>query len=308
MCTAYIASSSAVKAWSSKRGIPGRLYDVKSTAGPRKIILLSPMFSTIAVIGAGVMGSLLVEKCVSFFSDAKIIVCDHSLERLSALQLRFPNITVTTDAARAAGMADCIFLAVKPQSFMDLAGVVSGSLTSDKLCISVMAGVPVKKIVTACGATKVIRTMPNTPARIGKGVIGMFANGSVSSDEQSIIKDFFQHLGLVFHCEQEDEVDKLTAISGSGPAYVYYTMECLVASAKELGFSESQALQIVKATFAGAIKLAENDDPANLRAQVTSKGGTTEAAIRVFDERDMKSIWQSAVLASYERATELGKV
>ena len=254
------------------------------------------------------MGSLLVEKCVSFFPDAKVIACDHSLEKLSVLKQSFPNIILTNDAARAASMADCIFLAVKPQSFMDLASAVNGSLAGGKLCVSVMAGVPVNKIMTACGATKVIRIMPNTPARIGCGVVGMFANNTVPPNEQQTIKELFQQLGLTIACATEDEIDKLTAISGSGPAYVFYMMECLLDSAKELGFSESQALQIVKATFAGAIKLAENDDPAILRTQVTSKGGTTEAAIRVFDDHDTRSIWQSAVQAAYQRAKELGGV
>ena len=268
---------------------------------------MTHMFSSIAIIGAGTIGSLLVEQCASFFSNATLIACDHSSRKLTELQGRLAGLVVTASAAEAAAAADLIFFAVKPQSFAALAREIFDQTKPDALAVSVMAGVSLKTVAASTGIPKVIRTMPNTPSRIGRGVIGFIANDVVSSAEKDTIQDFFKNFGLVIPCASESDIDRLTAVSGSGPAYVFYMMESLIAAAQELGLTETQALEVVRATFTGASALAQEEQPSLLRAQVTSPGGTTEAAMKVFEDRGMRGIWRSAIQAAYTRAEELGR-
>ena len=266
------------------------------------------MFSSIAILGAGAIGSLLVEHCSSFFLQANIIACDHSLQKLESLRGRLAGLAVTSSAAEAVAEADLIFFAVKPQSFAALAREILAQTKPGALAVSVMAGISLPRITSNTGLTKIIRVMPNTALRIHCGVTGLLAAASVIETEKQAITDFFAQLGLVVPCSSEDMIDKMAAISGSGPAYVFYMMECLIAAARDLGFSDSEARTIVSATFSGASKLAEKDgNPALLRAQVTSKGGTTEAAMKVFEDRGTQGIWRSAIQAAYTRAEELGR-
>jgi pyrroline-5-carboxylate reductase len=151
--------------------------------------------------------------------------------------------------------------------------------------------------------------MPNTPALIGAGIAGLFAMAGVDGDGRSRAAAVLDAVGVTLWCEREEDLDAVTAVSGSGPAYVFYFMEALDAAARELGFSPEEARRLAVVTFSGAIRLAEQGDsePAVLRAQVTSKGGTTERAIATLEGARVRDAVLAAVKAAAERAKELGK-
>jgi pyrroline-5-carboxylate reductase len=151
--------------------------------------------------------------------------------------------------------------------------------------------------------------MPNTPALIGAGIAGMYALSGVDSEGRARAASILEAVGATLWCEREDELDAVTAVSGSGPAYVFYFLEALERSAKELGFLPAEARRLAHATFSGSMRLAEQSesDPALLRAQVTSKGGTTERAIETLDQAKVMQAIVAAVKAAADRAREMGE-
>jgi len=154
-----------------------------------------------------------------------------------------------------------------------------------------------------------VRAMPNTPALIGAGIAGLYALSGVDGDGRARAAAILEAVGTTMWCEREDELDAVTAVSGSGPAYVFYFLEALELAARELGFDPTQAHRLALATFSGATRLAEQSEsePAILRAQVTSKGGTTERAIAALDNAAVKAAIVGAVKAAAGRARELGE-
>jgi pyrroline-5-carboxylate reductase len=160
------------------------------------------------------------------------------------------------------------------------------------------------------GYRRLVRAMPNTPALIGAGISALYALPGVDGDGRARAAAVLEAVGSTLWCEGEDELDAVTAVSGSGPAYVFYFLEALEDAARELGFAPAEARRLAYATFSGAIRLAEQSDsePALLRAQVTSKGGTTERALAVLDEAAVKAAIIAAVKAAALRAKELGAI
>lgn len=264
------------------------------------------MFKKITIIGTGNMGSILASNALEFFNGAEVVGCDKSQERLNAMRDRFPNLNTAVSSEEAVAEAGCLFLAVKPQDFFAFAEEVKGKVSENILVVSIMAGIDSNQIKEKLGVTKVIRTMPNTPMMLQKGVIGWLASPSVGSEEKEEINNFFSRMGVTLECFSEDEINKVTAVSGSGPAYFFYTVECLIEAAKSLGFAEEKAKKLVIGTLSGATKMMENnDDIVALRQQVTSKGGTTHAALTILEDSEMKALWQRALDVAYKRAQEL---
>ena len=213
--------------------------------------------------------------------------------------------TITAETARTAGL---IVLAVKPQSLRAAAESLAPFLQG-QLIVSIAAGVRIADLSRWLGGySRIVRAMPNTPALLRLGITGLFANPEVTSGERARASEIMTAVGETLWCEREQQLDAVTAVSGSGPAYVFYLLEAMISAAEGLGFTPGQARQLAYSTAAGATALAaDSADPAAvLRARVTSKGGTTEAAIAVLEQRSVKSALVAAILAADARAAELG--
>ena len=210
------------------------------------------------------------------------------------------------DAATA--QADTLLLAVKPQ---DMRAALSGIAARDKLVISIAAGVRVDALSRWLGGhRKLVRCMPNTPALIGAGITGLYAAPEVSAEERDKAQAILGAVGEVVWVAEEALLDPVTAVSASGPAYVFWFIEQLAAAGEGLGLSTEVSLQLARHTVLGAARLAAASDqsPGELRRQVTSKGGTTEAALKAFDEEKLAERFARAVEAASRRGAELGDI
>lgn len=229
-------------------------------------------------------------------------------EARSRLEQKF-GIRTAADGRAAATDADCIVLAVKPQQMREVVTALAPAL-SGKLVISIAAGIRGGDLARWLGpSTQVVRAMPNTPALVAAGITGLYARPDVSAAQRRDAENILAAVGATFWVDQEEQLDAVTAVSGSGPAYVFYFIEALEQAGRELGLSPQIARQSALATFAGAVKLAttaDAADPATLRAQVTSKGGTTERAVDALDNAAVKAAFIRAVRAAAERAAEMG--
>jgi len=235
----------------------------------------------------------------------------HAVDVLPDALLRLEKqfgIRTSADGKAAASGADCIVLAVKPQQMKQVATTLAPALKGH-LVISIAAGIRSADLARWLGpGAKVVRAMPNTPALVSAGLTGLYAMPGVSSTQRRDAESILAAVGATFWVANEKDLDAVTAVSGSGPAYVFYFIEALEQAGRELGLSPEIARQSALMTFAGAVKLATTDtaDPATLRARVTSKGGTTERAISVLDDAAVKAAFIRAVRAAAERAAEMG--
>lgn len=206
-------------------------------------------------------------------------------------------------------VADCIVFAVKPQQMREAARMLYPFLGS-QLVVSIAAGIRLRDLSRWLGGyQKIVRVMPNTPALVLAGMSGLCAMPVVSREDRARAERIMTAVGTALWLEREEQVDAITAVSGSGPAYVFYFMEALQEAAVDLGFDTADARRLALATFAGAVKLAQgsSEDAATLRARVTSKGGTTERALGAMEADAVRSSIARAVRAAAERSRELGE-
>jgi pyrroline-5-carboxylate reductase len=227
-------------------------------------------------------------------------------QRVKLAQAFGVQALASADVSLAA--ARVVVWAVKPQLFAEAAAPCAPFI-AQALQLSVMAGIRSEAIVAASGSQRVVRAMPNTPALIGRGIAGLFARTAVSADERHTVEALLAPTGTTLWVEHEDDLDAVTALSGSGPAYVFYVVEAMMQAGVGMGLSEAQARQLALATFDGAAALAQASPlhPSELRAQVTSKGGTTFAAIASLEESGVKQAFVKALQAAQARARELGR-
>jgi pyrroline-5-carboxylate reductase len=203
---------------------------------------------------------------------------------------------------------DVIVMAVKPQHMRGAATAVAPHI-GNPLIVSIAAGIRIADLSRWMQDRKrVVRAMPNTPALVHAGITGLHAPDGVSSDDRQAAEDLLASVGATLWFERESDLDAVTAVSGSGPAYVFYAIEALEQAARELGLPEGASRSLALWTFVGATKLAieRDEEPAALRAQVTSKGGTTERAVEVLEAGHVKANFVAAVKAACERSRELG--
>ncbi len=261
----------------------------------------------ICFIGGGNMARALIGGLQTngyLMSDINVIEPD--AEKRTQLKADF-GVSVTEQLPSVA-MADIVVLAVKPQQLRDLS-IFLGSLLQNQLLISIAAGIRAKDIARWLGGYQsIIRVMPNTPAQIQLGVSALYAMPEVSQAQHMQAETILKAVGEILWLDEEAKMDAVTAISGSGPAYVFYFIEAMQQAALELGLNEDQAKKLSLQTFIGASKLAEksHESPATLRSQVTSKGGTTEQAILSMEGATVKSSIIKAAKAAAARSEELG--
>ena len=276
--------------------------------------MISPMSQTaspspidIAFIGGGnmataIIGGLLRQGRVAH----SILVIDPVAEQRERLQT---NLGVQTAAGPDAALAQArtVVWAVKPQQFKEAAAACAAACPK-ALHYSVMAGLRTDDMARLLGTPRIVRAMPNTPALVGQGVTGVYARPEVTPGEKAEIAHMIEPTGQHVWVEREADLDAVTALSGSGPAYVFYFIEAMVQAAEDMGLSAEQGRQLALATFGGATALAaqSSETPATLRERVTSKGGTTHAALTSMEAAGVKAAFVSAMRAAQRRAGELG--
>jgi pyrroline-5-carboxylate reductase len=238
-------------------------------------------------------------------ADSIILVEPVGAQR-ERLQSQWP-VRVLATADRTLADASLVVWAVKPQSFRDAAAPCALHVAK-ALQLSVMAGIRSDAIVAAIGSERVVRSMPNTPALVGKGIAGLYARPGVTAADRALVEKVLAPTGTTLWVDDEPDLDAVTALSGSGPAYVFYFVEAMMQGAVEMGLSEAQGRELALATFAGATALAQqgSEAPSVLRERVTSKGGTTHAAITSLEADGVKAAFVKALKAAQQRANELG--
>jgi pyrroline-5-carboxylate reductase len=261
----------------------------------------------LAILGGGFMGGALAEGLIdSGWSPEDLVVAEIRAARRKFLEehLRLP---VTDDALAAVRHASSVLFAVKPQDIEPVLEAVAEGFTPSKLAISICAGVRTALLERVLGDVPVIRAMPNTPAAIGQGATAIARGRFAKDDHLATALNILSTVGRVVVVEEE-QMDAVTAVSGTGPAYVFYLAEALISAAQKEGLSKEQAYVLVYQTFVGASELLSHDPagPAELRSRVTSPGGTTQAAIEFLEQNDWFRIFERAVHRARERSEELG--
>ena len=271
---------------------------------------------TIAFIGAGNMarsliGGLLADR----WPAGRIRVSDPDPGQIEIIRRQNPGVFTTADNRSNVEPADIVLFAVKPQSVKEAAQELADCLsTSGTLIISIVAGVRSSDLIHWLqGEFAVVRCMPNTPALVGSGATGLFANTLVTEQQRNIAESVLRAVGLTIWLEKESQLDAVTALSGSGPAYFFLVMEAMEEAGKRLGLEGETARLLTLQTAFGASKLAleSQETLKTLRQRVTSRGGTTEKALAVLENGDIRNLFaealQAAAVRSKELANEFGK-
>ena len=264
----------------------------------------------VLVIGAGNMGLTYAEGMSKskLLKKKNIMVLDKSDEKLAELN-QISHFDAYKDLKDCVPEADIIFLAVKPYHAEELLKKIRPLVTSEQILISIMAGVTLDSIQDFSGVKKVVRAMPNLPAKVGLGLTSYVATSNVSRIEMLTIESLLNTTGKSLLVSNENLIDASTGISGSGPAYVFYFMQSMMEAALQMGFSQNESKVLVSQTFTGAIELfnQSNLSPDSWMKKVASKGGTTQAALDSMDENNVNELIKEAAFAAFKRAVELGK-
>jgi pyrroline-5-carboxylate reductase len=261
----------------------------------------------VAFIGGGNMASAIIGGLVrQGLPVSRIEVVEPFEQAREKLRAQF-NLQAREAAGPPLGRAALVVWAVKPQTFHE-AAVQAAPFTSGALHLSVAAGIRSDSIAAWTGTQRIVRAMPNTPALIGKGMTALFARAAVSDDDRRSVERAIATTGELLWVGSESDLDAVTALSGSGPAYVFFFLEAMTQAGVEMGLTREQAYKLAVGTFSGASELARasDDPPEVLRQRVTSKGGTTHAAITSMERDDVKAMFVKALHAARRRAEELG--
>jgi len=265
-------------------------------------------YPQLGFIGAGNMASALVGGLLAQgWPASHLWLSDSNAAQLAPHAER--GCRTVTDNAELAASVDLLVLSVKPQVMADvlrpLAGVVQAR---QPLILSIAAGIPSDSLVRWLGGNlAVVRAMPNTPALVQSGATGLFANARVSNEQRRLAEQVLGAVGITLWVEQEDLIDAVTAVSGSGPAYFFYVMEAMIAAGVKLGLDERDARALTLQTALGSAQMAITADvaPAELRRRVTSPAGTTEQAVNVFDQAELSVIFERALRACADRGAQM---
>jgi pyrroline-5-carboxylate reductase len=263
----------------------------------------------IAFIGGGNMAEAILAAVIKnhLAAPADIAVSEILDARRLYLQQKY-QVAVMPENQRAIQDKDIIVLAVKPQVLAEVSTALKGQIRPGQLVISILAGKSTNTLSSGLGHAAVIRSMPNTPAQIGVGATVWTATPQVGQRQKEAAASILGVMGLEIYVEDEKFLDIATAVSGSGPAYVFLFVESMTAAAVKLGFSEETARKLVLQTLLGAGQLLQQSGKSaqELRRMVTSPGGTTAEAIAVFEKGDFAGLIEKAVSAAYEKAKKLG--
>ena len=262
----------------------------------------------ICFIGGGNMAQALIGGLLSRGLPTTRITVSDPVEQIRHI-LEEKNIQTTTDNVDAIKNADVVVLAVKPQVLATVLQPLKG-LLSDKLVISIIAGAEIQTISDLIGGSqRIVRVMPNTPALVQTGAHGIYASEAVNAQDRELTSQILAATGLTIWVDNEAQIDAVTAVSGSGPAYFFYLMERMIRAGKNLGLDEKVATALTLQTALGAAQMAitSSNSPTELRKNVTSPNGTTQAALEVFDRAQISQNIQAALAAAQKRSQELAQ-
>jgi pyrroline-5-carboxylate reductase len=258
-------------------------------------------------MASSIIGGLVAEG----FEAHNIIASDPFIESLKNLQAVAP-VKTTQDNAEAIAAADIVVLAVKPQVMKEVAESIAAAVQAKQpMIISIAAGIEIHSLNKWLGGNcAIVRCMPNTPALVQTGATALYGNDKVNDAQRQQADKILQAVGLAIWVDNEDQLDAVTALSGSGPAYFFLVMEAMQEAGEALGLSPEVAKQLTLQTALGAAKMASNSDvdAAELRRRVTSPGGTTEQAIHTFEEGGLRALFNRALNAAKVRSEELAKI
>lgn len=269
---------------------------------------MSPSQYTLGFLGFGNMGAAIARGTLAqdLFGPADLAAYDTDPARMN--EARSLGVDAATGPAELAMECKHLVLAVKPQVMEEAVAPIAEAVPEECLIISIAAGITIKKLEGMLGhAHRIARIMPNTPALAGVGATGAALNTHCTEDDAAFIKQCFEAVGIV-ELVAEDQLDAVTALSGSGPAYFFYLVESMVDAAAGLGLSKDQAVRLAAQTCLGAGRLLMDagEPPAVLRSRVTSKGGTTAAALQVLHDKAFPDLISGAMQAAHDRSKELG--
>jgi len=263
----------------------------------------------ISIIGGGNMGEAMLSAVLDKRLSPKeeVAVSDISQSRREHLKQKY-WITVTDDNRQVVGTGDVVVLAIKPQNLAEVIAGLNGAFNSPQLVVSIIAGARIDTLCQGLGYRQVVRVMPNTPAQIGEGMSVWTATSEVTEEQRKWAGSILGAMGRELYVEDEKCIDMATAVSGSGPAYVFLLAEAMAGAAIKIGLSYDVALELVEQTILGSAKFMKQSDklPAELRRMVTSPSGTTAAALAKLEEGRFTELITEAVSAAYHRARELG--
>jgi pyrroline-5-carboxylate reductase len=265
---------------------------------------------TLSFIGSGMMAEAMIAGLLKkdLIAAEQIIAADPLAERLEYLATRY-GVGWTTDNEEAAEKGQIVVLSVKPQVLKAVIPQVRGHLRRQDLGFSIIAGAPLRLLADGTAHASFIRAMPNTPGQIGQGITVWTATPEVSSTHIGQARDILSALGEEVFVDDEDYLDMATALSGTGPAYIFLFMEAMIDAGVHLGFSRRVATQLVMQTMTGAVAYAKQSDRhvAELRNQVTSPGGTSAEALYQLEKGGFRTVVSRAVWAAYQRSLALGR-
>ncbi|WP_336153289.1 pyrroline-5-carboxylate reductase [Acinetobacter ursingii] len=261
--------------------------------------------SNITFIGGGNMAQALIGGLLARGLPTTRIMVSDPVEAIRQL-LHEKEIQAVDDNVKAIKNADVVVLAVKPQVLGTVLKPLHG-LFEGKLIVSIIAGAEIETIAALTGTDRIVRVMPNTPALVQTGAHGLYANENVTTKDRDLASQILAATGLTIWVNSEAQIDAVTAVSGSGPAYFFYLMESMVRAGKNMGLDEKVATALTLQTALGAAQMAitSSNTPAELRKNVTSPNGTTQAALEVFDRAQISQNIQTALAAAQKRSQEL---
>lgn len=265
----------------------------------------------IAVLGAGNMGVSFSKSFLKYelIKPQNLQLITRNRDKISKISEEFPGAVVSSFDEITRIDADLVIIAVKPQDFQFVTENLPFSFTENQMLLSIMAGIKIEKIQKLFNHKKVVRAMPNSPTLLGMGITGFTAAEGISFNNLIQIERLLNSTGRSVYLENENLLDGVTALSGSGPAYFYYIVDAMIKAGTEMGIDENLAKLFVKQTMLGAYHLINNSDKnlEELIKDVASKGGTTEAALKTFEENELKNTIRKGILAAKNRSKELSK-
>lgn len=273
-------------------------------------VFYSNLYMKITIIGFGNMGQTYANSFISsgFVNVDDIFILNRSeIEKKKAFGIKKEHFF--TNPSPILFDTDILILAVKPQDFKLLSKEIKYFLKPEHVVLSVMAGITIEAIQKSLAIDKIVRSMPNIPTQIGEGMTVFCASNAVDRKELFIVQNLINTTGKSIYIEKEEMLNAATAVSGSGPAYVFYFMQSMIESAINLGFTPSEAEFLVSQTFSGSVQLQNRSKLSNEAwiEKVASKGGTTEAALSIYNKNVLKKIVNDGIEAANKRAIELGK-
>lgn len=265
--------------------------------------------TTIAFIGGGTMGTAIIKGILAqdLTDPSQIRVSDPWPPRLEYLRATY-GIFTTSNNLEAIHDANIIVLSVKPQVLTKVGQQLHGNLRPNTLILSILAGSPISVLRRAMGHDRIVRAMPNTPGQLGKGITVWTSTPAVTEQQKAYAESILGALGEQLYMEEEGYLDMATALSGSGPGFIFLFIEAMIDAGVHMGFSRRDATKLVIKTLEGSVALfqATAEHPAELKNQVTSPGGTTAAGLYELEKGGLRTVLSRAIFAAYRRSQELG--